>query len=94
MKGSDPALVMEASQTGTANRFGVYQPVAGTAITMTDPGEFRVDITANYTDPDGILVGAETWGNVVERRPRGSWPTVVAGWTTRAIQSTTCRRGS
>lgn len=64
---SDPAQAIETVVAGQANRFGYFQPPAGTAITMTAPGEFRVDVTAVYTDPDGTRwQGAVTWGNVVE----------------------------
>jgi hypothetical protein len=31
------------------------------------PGEYRVDVTAIYTDTDGVVwVGSQSWGNVVE----------------------------
>ncbi|HET7090634.1 MAG TPA: hypothetical protein VFL17_18535, partial [Anaerolineae bacterium] len=64
---SDPAQARVVTVTGQANRFGYFQPPMGTAITLTAPGEFRVDILAEYVDPDGTLwVGAMTWGNVVE----------------------------
>jgi hypothetical protein len=62
----DQEIVREIG--GQANRFGYFQPPAGTAITMTIPGEFRVDIVASYVDQDGTLwMGSATWGNVVER---------------------------
>ena len=36
-------------------------------ITLTHPGEYRVYLTATYTDPDSALyMGAMTWGGVVE----------------------------
>jgi hypothetical protein len=64
---SDPSQAITATITGQANRFGYFQPPEGTAIDLAAPGEFRVDITAVYTDPDGTLwMGAMTWGNVVE----------------------------
>ena len=63
----DPALTFTRTITGQANRFGYFQPSAGTTITMTTPGEFRVDISARYEDPSGALwMGTATWGNVVE----------------------------
>jgi hypothetical protein len=64
---SDPAQAITTTITGQANRFGIYQPAAGTVVTMTAPGEFRVDLTAVYTAEDGTLwAGTMTWGNVVE----------------------------
>jgi hypothetical protein len=64
---SDRDLAITSTVTGRANRFGYFQPSAGTAITMTAPGEFRVDISAVYTAADGTLwAGFMTWGNVVE----------------------------
>ena len=36
-------------------------------ITFDAPGEYRVDITAVYTDENGVVwVGSQSWGNVVE----------------------------
>jgi hypothetical protein len=36
-------------------------------ITFDAPGEYRVDITAVYTDENGVIwVGSQSWGNVVE----------------------------
>jgi hypothetical protein len=67
MPNSDPSQAITTTVTGQANRFGYFQPPAGTVITMTTPGEFRVDLTAVYTDADGTLwMGTATWGNVVE----------------------------
>jgi len=67
MPDSDPGQAITATVTGQANRFGYFQPPAGTTITLTAPGEFRVDIAALYPDPDGTFwMGTMTWGNVVE----------------------------
>ena len=64
---SNPAAAITETITGQANRFGYFQPPAGTEIRFELPGEFRVDLTAVYTDPDGALwMGTMTWGNVVE----------------------------
>ena len=64
---SDPAQAITTTIHGQANRFGYFQPQAGTIVTMVAPGEFRVDVTAVYPAPDGTLwAGAMTWGNVVE----------------------------
>jgi len=52
---------------GPANPYGYFQPDPRPAWRFYTPGEFRVDITARYTAPDGTLwMGAMTWGNVVE----------------------------
>jgi hypothetical protein len=64
---SDPDLAVENSVGGPANRFGIFQPPPGTEIRFDSPGEFRVDISAEYMAPDGTLwAGYVTWGNVVE----------------------------
>ena len=52
---------------GQANRFGYFQLPAEAAVRMEEPGEFRVDISAVYEDPEGTLwAGYMTWGNVIE----------------------------
>ena len=67
MPNSDPTQAITATVTGRANRFGYFQPPAETEVRLQSPGEFRVDITALYHDPRGVLwAGAMTWGNVVE----------------------------
>jgi hypothetical protein len=64
---SDPEAAYVETIYGQANRYGYFQPPAGTVIRMEAPGEFRVDISAVYEDPDGTLwAGYMTWGNVVE----------------------------
>ncbi|MBN1963428.1 MAG: hypothetical protein JW910_02205, partial [Anaerolineae bacterium] len=64
---SDPAQAVEHVIEGRANRYGVFQPAAGTRIIMETPGEFRVDLTARYEAPDGTQwTGSMTWGGVVE----------------------------
>jgi len=54
--------------TGQANRFGYFFPPPGPPLVQMEcPGEFRIDITADYTDPDGTYwVGSQTWGSVIE----------------------------
>jgi hypothetical protein len=64
---SDPTEAITTTVAGRANRFGYFQPQAGPDRDLTAPGEFRVDISAVYTDTDGTLwAGYMTWGNVVE----------------------------
>ena len=64
---SDPAQAITTTITGQANRFGYFQPAVGTEVRLNTPGEFRVDMIATYSSPDGGLwAGAVTWGGVVE----------------------------
>jgi len=64
---SDPTQAITYTVTGQANPFGYFQPPAGTEIRFQQPGEFRVNISATYTDEEGTLwAGFTTWGNVVE----------------------------
>jgi hypothetical protein len=64
---SNPNQAQETILSGTANRFGYFQPPAGTEIRFNSPGEFRVDISAEFEAEDGTLwAGYLTWGNVVE----------------------------
>jgi hypothetical protein len=64
---SDPVHGVTTIVTGQANDYGYFQHPAGTEIRFEQPGEFRVDITAIYTDTDGTLwMGSQTWGSVVE----------------------------
>ena len=64
---SDPNQAITHTVSGDANRFGYFQMPAGTEIRFEEPGEFRVDISALYSDPAGAMwAGFSTWGNVVE----------------------------
>jgi len=64
---SDTNKAIERHVRGRANRFGYFDPRLDELIQLTAPGEYRVDITAEYTDDLGILwKGAVTWGSVVE----------------------------
>ncbi|MBC8422440.1 MAG: VCBS repeat-containing protein, partial [Chloroflexi bacterium] len=75
-RNSDPDDVLEQTITGRANRFGYFAPPSpptlggtegGTPFVFDAPGEYRVDVTAVYTDTDDVVwVGSQTWGNVVE----------------------------
>lgn len=63
---SDPAQAITYTVSGPANEFGYFQP-SGPHFHFEEPGEFRVEISAVFTDTDGTLwAGAVTWGNVVE----------------------------
>jgi hypothetical protein len=64
---SDPAQAITHTFTGQANRFGVFQPTLGDDFRLDAPGEFRVDVWAEYQARNGTLwAGSVTWGNVVE----------------------------
>ena len=63
--GSDPAQAITHTITGHANDYG-YFSAPDHASRFTHHGEYRVDLTATYTDPNGTLyMGAMTWGGVV-----------------------------
>ena len=75
---SDPARAITHTLTGRANPYGHYTPNPPTSqstnlpiyqspnLTLTLPGEYRVDLVATYTDPSGTLyMGTMTWGGVV-----------------------------
>ena len=64
---SDVASAETQAVSGRANRFGTFSPLASASPMMLDsPGEYRVDLTAVYTDPSGeIHMGSMTWGGVV-----------------------------
>jgi hypothetical protein len=52
--------------SGQANRFGYFQAPLGNAFRFDDPGEYRVDIRAEYHAPGGeVWFGSMTWGGVV-----------------------------
>jgi hypothetical protein len=64
---SDPEKAIVRHIRGRANRFGYFDPKINEPIQLTAPGEYRVDITAEYTDDQGTLwKGAVTWGSIVE----------------------------
>lgn len=63
---SDPAKALTYAIEGKANEFGLFSPTHE-PLTLSQPGEFRVDLVATYTDSKGtIFRGSMTWGNVVE----------------------------
>jgi hypothetical protein len=63
----DPNNIVEKVFSGKANRFGYFQPLKGNKFRFQSPGEFRVDVFAQYWAPDGtVWAGTMTWGNVVE----------------------------
>ncbi|MGD2146107.1 MAG: carboxypeptidase-like regulatory domain-containing protein, partial [Anaerolineae bacterium] len=56
----------EAAQAGSSVTVARLGAASGGAITLTHPGELRVDVTASYTAADGSLfMGTMTWGGVV-----------------------------
>lgn len=65
---SNPGLATTTTVSGQANRFGYFQPPTGTSLPLTTPGEFRVDVNAEFWDDEGTLwMGSLTWGSVVEK---------------------------
>ncbi len=62
---SDVSQLEEHVIRGRTNRFGYFQP-AGNTVVFDQPGEYRVDITAQGEDAQGQLwMGSRTWGGVV-----------------------------
>ncbi len=71
---SDPTRAVTQTLTGRANLYGYFSPgntqgeMSNTQypISLTHPGEYRVDLTAAYTTTTGELyMSAMTWGGVV-----------------------------
>ncbi len=71
---SDPAQAITQTITGQANDYGYFSTrntqyaISNTQypMSLTHPGELRLDLTAAYTAPNGTLyMGAMTWGGVV-----------------------------
>ncbi len=61
---SDPAQAITHTLTGQANPYGYFS--SPTPFSLTHPGEYRVDLVARHTDPDGVLyMAALTWGGIV-----------------------------
>ena len=62
---SDISQLEERVIRGQTNRFGYFQP-AGNSMVFEQPGEYRVDMTAQGEDAEGQLwMGSRTWGGVV-----------------------------
>ena len=62
---SNLSQLQEQVIRGRTNRFGYFQP-AGNSFVFEQPGEYRVDITAQGEDGQGQLwMGSRTWGGVV-----------------------------
>ena len=62
---SDVSRLEERVIRGRTNRFGYFQPT-GNSVVFEQPGEYRVDITAEGQDDQGQRwMGARTWGGVV-----------------------------
>jgi len=66
---SDPTQTITHPLSGQANLYGYFSPIYSSThlpITLTHPGEYRVDLTAIYTDTSGaVTMGAMTWGGIV-----------------------------
>ena len=63
---SDPDKMIVQTIQGRANRFGFFSP-ADRDVIFTSPGEYKVEVLAEYEDSSGRLFMAErVWGGVVE----------------------------
>lgn len=63
---SNAQQAITARARGKANAYGYFHPPSG-SFALSQPGEFRVDITATYTETNGTLwMGCYAWGNVIE----------------------------
>jgi hypothetical protein len=75
---SDPAQAIAQTLTGRANLYGYFSS-SESAITLTQPGEYRVDLTAIYTSTSGeMYMGTMTWGGVV-MTPEGEADLIAHG---------------
>jgi hypothetical protein len=78
---SDPTQAITQTIAGRANHYGYFDARnmqyarrktqdarrnVPSPILLNQPGEYRIDLTATYTDTNGVLyMGAMTWGGVV-----------------------------
>ena len=84
---SDPQHEQVTVVSGTANAFG-YFASSDAELVPSAPGEYRVDLTAAYTTPEGELyMAARTWGGVV-MTPAGQGQLVAHGRRGVDCQST------
>lgn len=58
--GVDGTLSVDDTTEGNASAFGWFHPHPGHPVRVAAPGEYRVDVTADWTSPDGRLYAA-TW---------------------------------
>ena len=64
---SNPEQAIIHTIRGRANNYGHFAISSNPPITLSHPGEYRVDLTATYTDTAGrMYMGAMVWGGVVE----------------------------
>lgn len=62
---SDKAQEQIYTLAGTANDYGFFNDVSS-PISLAEPGEYRVDVTAVYTATDDTLyIGTITWGSII-----------------------------
>jgi len=72
---SDPTRGQVVEADGQANKAGYFQSADGEQFVLPSPGEYRIDISAEYHAPNGeVWFGAMTWGGVVE----GANPSLIA----------------
>jgi hypothetical protein len=67
---SDPGLMQTYVVEGWANRFGTFAP-DGPPVRLNEPGEYRLDLFAEYVDPESgeMYAAGATWGGVVMTPP-------------------------
>ena len=70
---SDPGLMQSYLIEGRANRFGAFMP-KGPPITLDEPGEYRLELFAEYVDPENgeMYAAAANWGGVVMTPPEAA----------------------
>jgi hypothetical protein len=67
---SDPSRAEIYTVRGWADRFGYFSPSTALPIPILHSGEYRVDLTAAYTDTlDVLYMVAATWGGIVMTPP-------------------------
>ena len=76
---SDPTQKIVQTISGKANTQGTFAPAENFS-PFTEAGEFRVDVTAVYTDPitSKLYMGAMTWGSIV-MTPANQTPLIAHG---------------
>ena len=87
---SDPSRAVVQTFSGQANPYGFFAPPPAAAI--PEDGEYRVDLTATYTDEEGVLyMAAMTWGGVVMTPPAQAY---LVAHGRRGVDSLTSIPGS
>lgn len=75
--GSNPSRLIHYIAVGKANNYGYFYPGDAPAMTMTAPGEYVADVTAQYWDDDGVFWMGKIRGASVVASP--STPLIARG---------------